>query len=309
MQNKNIDVLLVSETHLTNRYNFYISGYTFYCTNHPDGKAHGGTGILIRNRLKHYPLDEFSKDYMQATSIHLESFAGDLNISAIYCPPRFSMTKEKFEEFFSTLGGRFLACGDYNAKHTYWGSRLMNPRGRQLYKALVDRNNGLDIVSPGQPTYWPADPKKIPDLIDFAITKNINRNSISTEMSYDLSSDHSPIIVSYYGRTNISKFHTETYYFKTNWLKYKKYISSHIHTDLCIQCEEDVDKSVNDFTSLIVSALNHSKSQIFPKTDMHISNSDIERLLLEKRKLRREWQQNRSPAAKQRLSAEITFKV
>ena len=217
MQKQNIDVMLVSETHLTNRYNFYISGYSFHCTNHPDGKAHGGTGILIKNRLRHYALDEFSRDYMQATSICLESFSGYLTLSSIYCPPRFSMTKENFEEFFNTLGDRFLACGDYNAKHTYWGSRLINPKGRQLYKALVDRKNGLDFVSPGHPTYWLADPRKIPDLIDFAISKNIIRNSISTEISNDLSSDHSPIILTYYERNTISKFPMDTSY-TTNWL-------------------------------------------------------------------------------------------
>ena len=128
----NIDVLLISETHLTNKYNFHIPGFIFHPTNHPDGKAHGGTGILIRNRIKHYTLEKFSKNYLQATSICLECGVGDLTLSSIYCPPRFSVIKEQFEEFFNTLGDRFLACGDYNAKHTYWGSRLMNPKGRQL---------------------------------------------------------------------------------------------------------------------------------------------------------------------------------
>ena len=301
MKKQNIDVMLVSETHLTNRYNFYISGYSFHSTNHPDGKAHGGTGILIRNRIRHYALDEFSKDYLQATSIHLECFSGGLTLSSVYCPPRFSMTKEKFEEFFNTLGDRFLACGDYNAKHTYWGSRLMNPRGRQLYKVLVDRKNGIDFVSPGHPTYWPADPRKIPDLIDFAISKNINRNSITTEISYDLSSDHSPIIVTYYGRTNLRNYTTNTFY-RTNWLKYKKYISSHIHTNPNVQCEEDINECVNDFTSLLTSAMEHSNSQNFIKDDKITSNTEIEKLLREKRKFRREWQQTRSPAAKLRLS-------
>ena len=81
MKQQDIDVMLVSETHLTNRYNFYITGYSFYFTNHPDGKAHGGNGILIRNRIRHCALDEFSKDYLQATSINLECFAGDLTLS------------------------------------------------------------------------------------------------------------------------------------------------------------------------------------------------------------------------------------
>ena len=300
MRNKNVDVLLISETHLTNRYNFNITGYTFYSTNHPDGKAHGGTGILIRNRLRHYALDSFSKQYLQATSICLECCSNNLTLSSIYCPPRFSMTKENFEEFFHTLGDRFLACGDYNAKHTHWGSRLLNPRGRQLYKALVDRKNCLDFISPSQPTYWPTDPRKIPDLIDFAISKNINRNSVEIEISYDLSSDHSPILLTYYGRTNILK-NPNTFY-KTSWLKYKKYISSHIHTNPQLHCEEDIEKYTNDFTSMLQTALTHSKCEIPKNVSNNISNSEIEELLRNKRYLRREWQQSRSPAAKLRLS-------
>ncbi len=255
---EDIDVMLISETHLTNRYNFYIPGFSFHKTNHPDGKAHGGTGILIRNRMSHYALDEFSRNYLQATSIHLKCLIGELTLSSIYCPPRFTMTKEKFEEFFSTLGDRFLACGDYNAKHTHWGSRLINPRGRQLYNILVDRKNGLDFVSPRHPTYWPTDPRKIPDLIDFAISKGIVRESVTTEVSYDLSSDHSPVIITYYGATNMTKSPTDTIY-RTDWLGYKKYISSHIHTNPILQCEGDIEECTRDFTSLISLALENSR--------------------------------------------------
>lgn len=299
---EDIDVMLVSETHLTNRYNFYIPGFSFHKTNHPDGKAHGGTGILIRNRMSHYALDEFSKNYLQATSIHLKCMVGELTLSSIYCPPRFSMTKENFEEFFNTLGDRFLACGDYNAKHTYWGSRLINPKGRQLYNTIIDRKNGLDFISPRHPTYWPTDPRKIPDLLDFGICKNINRNSIHAEISYDLSSDHSPVIVRYYGITNVTRSPMCSSTFRTDWLKYKKYISSHIHTSPILQCEGDIDECVSDLTSLISSAAEHAKKKVHMKRMSYITNTEIERLLLDKRKLRREWQTSRSPAAKQRLS-------
>jgi len=46
-----IYVILLPETHLTSKYNFQIRVYTLYCTDHPDGKAHGGTGILVRKRI------------------------------------------------------------------------------------------------------------------------------------------------------------------------------------------------------------------------------------------------------------------
>ena len=80
-------------------------------------------------------------------------------------------------------------------------------------------------MSARQPTYWPTDPRKSPDLIDFGITKNIDRDALSAEISYDLCSDHSAIIVTYSGQTAISK--TNNLY-PQDWLKYKKYISSHL---------------------------------------------------------------------------------
>jgi len=76
---------------------------------------------------------------------------------------------------------QIIAAGDFNAKHTHWGSRLVTPKGRQLYYAITKPNYKLDYVSPGSPTYWPTDPRKVPDLIDFAVTKNIPRNIISAK--------------------------------------------------------------------------------------------------------------------------------
>jgi len=64
MNDNEMDVMLLAETHLTNIYNFQIRGYMFYNTNHPDGKAHGGTEILIKNRNKHHFHNTFATSYM-----------------------------------------------------------------------------------------------------------------------------------------------------------------------------------------------------------------------------------------------------
>jgi len=39
LNENHIDIMLLVETHLTNKYNFQIRGYTFYRSDHPDGKA------------------------------------------------------------------------------------------------------------------------------------------------------------------------------------------------------------------------------------------------------------------------------
>lgn len=88
LHEKHIDVMLLSETHLTSKYNFQIRDYHFYGTNHPDGKAHGGTAILIRNRMKHHFYKEFAENHLQATSINIQLDDNTLlTLAAVYCPP------------------------------------------------------------------------------------------------------------------------------------------------------------------------------------------------------------------------------
>ena len=77
-----IDVMLVSETHLTSKNNFFISGYKFYQTNYPDHKAHGSTGILMKSRLKHHSLDSYATEYLQA-SINIQLVSENLTLCAV----------------------------------------------------------------------------------------------------------------------------------------------------------------------------------------------------------------------------------
>lgn len=191
LHTQEIDVLLVSETHFSLKNCFRVNGFLTYDTKHPSGRACGGTAIIINKNIKHFPMPEFKEDFMQATSINLTDYK--ITISSVYCPPRHKIESDQFHRFFSTLGHKFIAAGDYNAKHTYWGSRLLSPRGRQLYNAVAA--NKLDVVSGGNPTYWPTDFNKLPDLIDFAVIKNIKRDQLIVSSSCDLSSDHSPTII------------------------------------------------------------------------------------------------------------------
>jgi hypothetical protein len=49
-------------------------------------------------------------------------------------------------------------------------------------------------LSIGTPTYWPTNPGKVPDLLDFFITSGISKSYMKLEPNYDLSSDHTPVI-------------------------------------------------------------------------------------------------------------------
>jgi hypothetical protein len=92
----------------------------------------------------------------------------------VYLPPKHTVKRKQLEDFYNNLG--FIAGGDYNAKHTNWGSRLITSRGCEVLK-MFERNN-LKHISMGKPTYWPSDRNKLPDLVDLCVTKGIPQDII-----------------------------------------------------------------------------------------------------------------------------------
>lgn len=193
--------MLISETHFTGKSFMRIPRYTVYNTNHPSGNTHGGTAIIIWNSIKHFEIEKFQQEHLQATSVVIEECNKTLSISAVYCPPKYTTKEHQFKAYLQTLGPRFIAGGDYNAKHQLWGSRLITSRARVLAKVI--EADHLGHVSTGHPTYWPTDRKKVPDVIDFCITKGIANNYLKAESCLELSSDHSPVMVEY--SSNVTK--------------------------------------------------------------------------------------------------------
>jgi len=89
---------------------------------------------------------------------------------------------------------------------------------------------------------------------------------------------------------------------RTNWLKYKKYVSSHIPSTPHFNIEADIDCSTDALEEVFVEAATISTPHGREVQTNHFkTNMQIERLVLEKRILRRAWQTNRSPSSKQRL--------
>lgn len=100
-------------------------------------------------------------------------------------PLRFLIAEDRYRSCYNSLGPRFLQAGDYNAKHMFWGSRIITSRGRMLFNTISEM--GLGVISSGQPTYWPTDRQKISDIIDFGVIKNMLRDLYKVEASLDSS--------------------------------------------------------------------------------------------------------------------------
>ena len=138
-------------------------------------------------------------------------------------------------DFFNSLGSRFIAGGDYNAKHTVWGSGLISPKGRALLKTLKTLN--LSHISSGSPTYWPSDCTKTPDLIDFCISKGIPPRLVVVESSLELSSDHTPVVITLSKMAYLKERPAALHSKNTNWSIFKNIVSNEISPNLPLKTE------------------------------------------------------------------------
>lgn len=170
LNNHNIDIAMISESHLTPTENIKILGYKSYQSNHPDNTAHAGSVILIKNNLIHSPLPEINETYLQATSILVSlNKHTELTLSSTYCPPDPKISMNNFKNYFESLGKYFIIDGDLNAKHSTWGCFSINTRGRILHRSLESSN--IKILPSPHPTYWPSHHSRRPDILDIFIAK------------------------------------------------------------------------------------------------------------------------------------------
>ena len=172
--------------------------------NHPDETTHEGTAILIKHTITYYEQLKYATAAIQATSIRVKGLLYEITVAAVYCPPRHNLKKENFEAFFLILGPKFLAGGDYNGKHVQWGPRLTTTKGHELSKVIQENN--YSYISTGSPAYWPMDTTKIPDLLDFFVTKEISTTYRDIQLSYDLTSDQT-ISTTVMGRQPAPRLH------------------------------------------------------------------------------------------------------
>ena len=228
LHSEKIDICLIAETHFTKQSFVKIRGYCCYNAIHPAERARGGATIIIRENFKHYEDTNIESEEMQIASVTVElNSYKKLRIASIYCPPRHQLKKIDYINMLNAMGPQFILGGDFNAKNTFWGSRLTSPKGKELLSA--GQQLKCEFYAGGGPTYWPSDSSKIPDLIDFFIAKGISKNYVHVSDSDALSSDHSPVILTISDTIILKNKPPKLSTNKTNWDLFKKSIINNIN--------------------------------------------------------------------------------
>jgi hypothetical protein len=188
------------------------------------------------------------------------------------------MKKEQFSDFFQTHGPIFIAGGDYNCKHTLWGSRLTTTKGRELANLIQERN--YTFLTTGSPTYWPTNHSKLPDLLNLFVVGGISPSYMTAEASYDLSFDHSPILVTISSfiihKKPLNRLHNKT----TNWEQYRTEIEANIDLQVRLQTTTEVDAVLTNLTTTLTKAAEQANPK--PQPSNQASNNislEIKRLI------------------------------
>ena len=300
LNERRIDICLISETHLTTQTYTTFNGYNMYCANHPLNNARGGSAVIIKKSIDHHEEEKTNTAEFQATTIIIKLNNYDLSITALYSPPRHNIKSPQYMQLFNKHKGRFIIGGDFNAKHTYWGSRLTTTKGRELKKAA--QQCGCEIFSTGNPTYWPSDVNKTPDLIDFFVTKQLPRNSFTLEDGVDLSSDHSPIFMTLNEDVKKSEKNLCLTNKLTDWQYFKRKLDTYVHEAKYISTVQEIEDETLNLTAQIQKAAWLSTPVVPEKVYFQKYPPNILELIKEKRKIRKKWQSTRYPFLKTQLN-------
>lgn len=291
-----IDMALLSETHLTKCEKRFFEGYKMYNAKHPSNNSRGGASVLIRASIKHSLIKIIENEEFQSVVIEIDTSLGSFNVAAVYSPPKHKITKEKYLSFFKELGPKFLIGGDWNAKNSRWGSRLTTVKGKNMEEA-VSMLQG-NYISPGKPTFFPYNQQSQPDLLDFFVFKNVPLVDKTACDILDVKIDHAPVTLTIFETPILTVKSPSLTSHRTNWEEFREKLTSQIQPLDSINTREDLDRETELFVAQIQEAAIFCTPVAAKGVKMFRLPGEILNLIKTKRKLKRRWAYTRHPEDK-----------
>ena len=152
----NIDILLLSETLLTEKTKFKIPGYRVYRTDKivideededENKTSTNGTAVIIKNGIKNYEIVINNLESLEASTVNIKANGETLTIISAYRSPNTSFNKNDLDKIFQ-ISPKIFTAGDYHGKNRAWGSRVNNTYGNKLLNYSVE--TGIEVSAPDQ---------------------------------------------------------------------------------------------------------------------------------------------------------------
>jgi len=284
ISNKNIDIVLITETWLNTQTKLNLANYDIIRADSVRKNA-GGVAILINTQLKFHTLPKISIPECDITLIKITSGI-NLTVGVIYVPPKAQFNFESLSNIIKDYSPIILG-GDYNAKHRLWNNYTNNTRGIQLYRYML--NNDVTIIHSN--TYTHKLPHRKASNIDIFLTKNVSYTS-SCYTENDLTSNHLPVILKF-DCVNVSK--NELKLSKTDWDEFFGR-TDRWRVDYKISSENTIDNNIEKLQKFITKAFKQSSTyQSCKKYKTNIGIEDraaIDKLIKLRNYYRRKYQRS-----------------
>jgi hypothetical protein len=144
---------------------------------------------------------------------------------------------------------------------------------------------------------------KIPDLVDFCVTKVIPPDFAVAHSCLDLSSDHSPVLVTLKSQPIRPDPPPTLSNRRSNWDYFKHLINQRLLLQIHLKTTDDIEAAVKLFTDTVQWAGWKATPPLPAMNRIHACPLRIKQQLAEKRKLRRDWHHVRTPESKRLLNA------
>lgn len=214
LKQKDLDILIISETHLTNAKKPHpIKGYKISHFNRVTAIRGGGVAIYHKSTLGAVEI-EIDRNTFISELVGIKLIDGT-SIFGLYAPTN-NLLIDEIEHFLNI--DKVIIAGDFNARHTDWHNRVNNRNGTVLHNLLSE--NPYILYFPEHNTFIS---RQGVSTIDLAISNNVPITHI--EAIQDLCSDHCPIIYhtkSYKSETNNHRVIKD--FDHANWKDYGKYL-------------------------------------------------------------------------------------
>jgi hypothetical protein len=302
VQQHNVDILLLNETHLQNGRNFLLPNFHSYYTNTPRVIGHApsaGTAILVNRRIIHHQV-KIHTSSITNTSIHIRLGNSEMRLVAVYKSPRTLLQTSDLDALLSPNIDTIIA-GDLNSKNTSWNSHVTNTSGRTL-QSYLDLRLDTSVAAPTSPTHYPDNPNHRPDVLDIALLKTGRLNYQITNFPADLSSDHSPILLDLFHNASLIAPPKPSHI--TDWEKFANIMNSTHLPSPNLSSPQSIEKAISHLTKTISNAVSNCTSLFSPPNPKQDLPQNILHEISRKRRLRAKWQRTRDPIIKTRLNAQ-----
>lgn len=198
-----------------------------------------------------------------------------------------------------------ILAGDLNTKNKEWGCRANNPNGGILFNLL--QNETWILLAPNEPTYYPMQHNQAPDILDFALLKNMGSVMTYEFMSYDteqkvlnkLFLDHTPVLMEIKTRPQIVNSENQT---KIRWEKVTENLNNvNLHYPDVLN-HAVIDDHIDNLTESVRNALKASSRKIFRNCTIYSILEKARELVKIRNRIRKDFNLTGDPQLKYQMN-------